>query len=438
MRKSTHYLQLKPCVLLFYGYYTPHREGRYTVPFILHILRTITLIKQFCKGITMKKTILAVAISIVSLGAVAAPHYDYREALTPEEQVAALNKMAEISGAEVEFIQQGGKLYKTTPNGVVEVTDAEVTNAKQRVLEEAQTRGITPVLPITPAPIHPIHPIEDIVIDPIEEGDPRNDFEGKLPSHVDNDTLAQAANKMLDNVGSGTAEFTKTKDGSTLLTFVDPTSGQSRTINMSELDAEQLDIVRSEAREQIHASLPGVNPPADGDLPPILEDGTPIVDPIKGEKPVPSEGQKIVEGLKKAADGIRDAEKDWGENSTGAIAEYSQAVQAQTQSQIDELYALGNQNATDINTLFNEVDRLDSKIDGVAAMSQASLAARPYLSTNQTSSVGVGIGGAGSEAAFALGYAHRMTENWTANANVAVNTGDSAEASYGAGVSYAW
>lgn len=88
--------------------------------------------------------------------------------------------------------------------------------------------------------------------------------------------------------------------------------------------------------------------------------------------------------------------------------------------------------------LFNEVDRLDSKIDGVAAMNQAALAARPYLSSDQTSSFGVGVGGAGSEGAVALGYAHRINANWTANANVAYNTGDSAEASYGAGVSYAW
>ncbi|WP_206747586.1 YadA C-terminal domain-containing protein, partial [Vibrio lentus] len=227
-------------------------------------------------------------------------------------------------------------------------------------------------------------------------------------------------NKYLSNQGEGNAQIVTQKDGTKTLSYTDQVSGETRHLNLSEMTPEQLKVVKDGMVAYHEANQPVA--PA----------------PIDGEKPVPSEGQKIVEGLKKAADGIRDAEKDWGENSTGAIVEYSQSVQAQTQSQIDELYALGNQNATDINTLFNEVDRLDSKIDGVAAMSQASLAARPYLSTNQTSSVGVGIGGAGSEAAFALGYAHRMTENWTANANVAVNTGDSAEASYGAGVSYAW
>ncbi|CAH7209834.1 hypothetical protein VCHA43P273_300002 [Vibrio chagasii] len=42
MRKSTHYFPLKPCVPLFYGYYTLHREGQYIVPFILDVMRTIT------------------------------------------------------------------------------------------------------------------------------------------------------------------------------------------------------------------------------------------------------------------------------------------------------------------------------------------------------------------------------------------------------------
>jgi uncharacterized protein YukE len=161
-----------------------------------------------------------------------------------------------------------------------------------------------------------------------------------------------------------------------------------------------------------------VGVPNDGDLVPV-EDV--IVDPIKGEKPEPSELNNALEKMNEMADELRDT-------YTG---EKARAYTETTEARLDNLEA-GQM------FLFNEVERLDSKIDGVAAMNQAALAARPYLSSDQTSSFGVGVGGSGSEGAVALGYAHRINANWTANANVAYNTGDSAEASYGAGVSYAW
>ncbi|WP_116870959.1 YadA C-terminal domain-containing protein [Vibrio splendidus] len=345
------------------------------------------------------------------------------------EKATAFNKMMEANGNDARILVGDGVATVTFTDGQGNKITKDITAADMPEVTERMAKVRVAAEQVIRDNMPSVNPPADGDLPPVSDIDPLP----QLPSDAEK---ATAFNKMMEANGNDARILVG--DGVATVTFTDG-QGNKITKDITAADmpevTERMAKVRVAAEQVIRDNMPSVNPPADGDLPPV-EDV--IVDPIEGDKPAPSEGQKIVEGLKKAADGIRDADKDWGENSTGAIAQYSQSVQAQTQSQIDELYALGNQNATDINTLFNEVDRLDSKIDGVAAMSQASLAARPYLSSNQTSSVGVGIGGAGSEAAFALGYAHRMTENWTANANVAINTGDNAEASYGAGVSYAW
>lgn len=103
-----------------------------------------------------------------------------------------------------------------------------------------------------------------------------------------------------------------------------------------------------------------------------------------------------------------------------------------------ELYATTEDNTLKINDLYNQIDRLDEKMDGVMASTQAVTSARPYLFNGQTSAIGVGIGAAGSEQAIAVGYAHRINENWSANANVSATSGNDTEVSAGAGVSFAW
>ncbi len=103
-----------------------------------------------------------------------------------------------------------------------------------------------------------------------------------------------------------------------------------------------------------------------------------------------------------------------------------------------ELYSTTADNSLKIEDLYNQIDRLDEKMDGVMASTQAVNAARPYLFNGQTSAVGVGIGAAGSEQAVAVGYAHRINENWSANANVSATSGNDTEVSAGAGVSFAW
>ncbi len=96
------------------------------------------------------------------------------------------------------------------------------------------------------------------------------------------------------------------------------------------------------------------------------------------------------------------------------------------------------QNSKDITTLFNEVDRLDDRIDGSMASNQAALAARPYMGAGQTSAIGVGVGHTGDVQALAIGVAQRLNTNWTLNGNVSATTGSDSDVSVGVGTSYAW
>ncbi|MGF1720741.1 YadA C-terminal domain-containing protein [Vibrio kyushuensis] len=115
------------------------------------------------------------------------------------------------------------------------------------------------------------------------------------------------------------------------------------------------------------------------------------------------------------------------------------AVYANTQAAIDDRQdAQIDANTLSINDLYNQVDRLDEKMDGVMASTQAVTAARPYMGANQTNAIGVGLGHAGDAQSMAIGYGHRMNENWTANANVSITTASDTDVSVGAGVGYAW
>ncbi|MEF1165731.1 YadA-like family protein [Vibrio campbellii] len=174
--------------------------------------------------------------------------------------------------------------------------------------------------------------------------------------------------------------------------------------------------------------------------------------------------QDARQGLEKAADDLRYADKGNGEvginppantkpsHELGSVGQ-GQAV-AYVQNGMEELYNAGNEYAdqaagkaladaksytdTQIAGINSRIDGIEEDLSSVMATAQAVTAARPYLSTNQTSAIGVGLGQAGDQAAFAVGYAHRINENWTANANVSGTSGNEIDYSVGAGVSYAW
>lgn len=136
----------------------------------------------------------------------------------------------------------------------------------------------------------------------------------------------------------------------------------------------------------------------------------------------------------------------------GSIGE-GQAV-AYVQNGLEELYNTGNEQAqqyadkalsdaksytdTQIAGINSRIDGIEEDLETVMATSQAVTAARPYLSSNQTNAIGVGLGNSGSQNAIAVGYAHRINENWTANANLSGTSGNEVDYSVGAGLSYAW
>ncbi|RLQ16154.1 YadA C-terminal domain-containing protein [Vibrio sp. SBT000027] len=108
---------------------------------------------------------------------------------------------------------------------------------------------------------------------------------------------------------------------------------------------------------------------------------------------------------------------------------------AQQQAQIDEIYAQGQQNTSDIATLFNEVDRLDTRIDQTQALNAATVNARPMVTNGQTA-FGAGVGYAGSEAAISVGVAHSFVDTgWSASGTLAASSDDVV---IGAGTQYAF
>ncbi|MFA0016660.1 YadA-like family protein, partial [Vibrio lentus] len=158
---------------------------------------------------------------------------------------------------------------------------------------------------------------------------------------------------------------------------------------------------------------------------------------------------KAKNGLKKAADGIRNGNpvginppQNGGPNDhdLGSIGE-GQAV-AYVQSQADTAtYAM----EANIEALEGQIAGMNSRIDDVyedldstMATAQAVTAARPYIGYGHTSAFGVGLGGAGDQSAIAVGYAHKVTENWTLNGNVSGTKGNDVNVSAGVGASYSW
>ena len=95
-----------------------------------------------------------------------------------------------------------------------------------------------------------------------------------------------------------------------------------------------------------------------------------------------------------------------------------------------------SENSADIDTLFSEVERIDSKMDSVMASTHAINNARPFLTASGKTAIGVGMGYAGSEGAVAIGMAHSINENWSTSLTINATTGSYSEVSGGAGIQY--
>ena len=92
------------------------------------------------------------------------------------------------------------------------------------------------------------------------------------------------------------------------------------------------------------------------------------------------------------------------------------------------------QNAQDIDFLYGEIDRLDSRVDGIMASTHAINNARPYLNREGQTGFGVGVGYSSGESAVSVGIAHAFTDNLSASFTINATTGSHSSVSAGAGV----
>ncbi|WP_238382729.1 YadA C-terminal domain-containing protein [Vibrio coralliirubri] len=361
----------------------------------------------------------------------------------------------------------------SAPNGEVLLSKEEMTQAaKNAVVEQAQARYPS-------QPVEPVEPVEPINGGEIRDADDFNEIMAKW----DKD-----------------ASITTQQTGDKVLTYVDPESGATQHINLSEMTNDQVEILigqmkdygnnldshtKVQVREHIRTQVENRETLANVQKVDLLnkiavrhaEDGTaaPKFEIIAGEDGAMADTrlqvtdkngnvhtltqeqldtalveakQLIKEEVAKRTDAgtppvespVVDPAKakeaiqklvDSGANlvDAGKVAQaqaqaQGQAQAAQQQAQIDEIYAQGQTNANDIQTLFGEVDRLDTRIDQTQALNAATVNARPMVVDGQTA-FGAGVGYAGSEAALAIGVAHSFEESaWSVSGTVAATSDD--------------
>ena len=313
------------------------------------------------------------------------------------------------------------------------------------------------------------------------------------------DEKIEFINGHITNIGEDDASIVRDKNGNVQLTFTDQVSGETRQVNMSELTEEQVAVISAEARKYYDENKNGVNPitptvdekiamvnqkfadlgltahvteSANGQSVLVYGDGESIllndldekgiadikdratkaikddqitpISPIDGEKPVPSEGQNIVEGINEKVAELKETYTgEKGKSAKDITTEKLSAIyktQAQTDSRQDTAISTNaagiKENKEAITFLNTEIDRLDNKMDGVMAGVHAVNNARPYLTAEGQTAIGAGVGFAGSNSAVAVGLAHAVSASWSVSATMNVTTGDESELSGGFGTQY--
>lgn len=241
------------------------------------------------------------------------------------------------------------------------------------------------------------------------------------PINPSNDEKIAMVNEKFEKLGVS-AEVVRDKNGNVQFEFTSGVNGEKRTVNLSDMTEEQIAELKDITTGEIKKELVGVDP----------------IDPGFGVDPITDNDEKKDELKRKIADAgenLSDAGK-----ATKAKLSAIYKTQAQTDSRQDQSIATNaagiKENKQAITFLNSEIDRLDSKIDGVMAGVHAVNNARPYLNAEGQTAVGAGVGFAGSNSAVAVGVAHAYTESWSFSATMNVTTGDSSELSGGVGTQY--
>ncbi|MCK6262298.1 YadA-like family protein [Vibrio sp. ZSDE26] len=327
--------------------------------------------------------------------------------------VEALNTMSTKHGGDVFVIEEDGTLTK----GGETVTGTMIADAKEQVKAEAQARQITPIEPIdefVPAPPS-LSPEERAV----REQAVVDNLTFRANNVTDNATDEQKFALLVSEAGKQGYEVSESGDDLVFTKVNEVGVEEAVTISKSDIQdavsAKGTELAETKARKDAERAEAG--------NPTIIEPTLP--------------GDDIGE----ARDNVKAAIitlAETGQLSKEELSTYA-TTQASVQTAIDDRQdAQIDANTVSINDLYSQVDRLDEKMDGVMASTQAVTAARPYMGANQTNAIGVGLGHAGDAQSMAIGYGHRMNENWTANANVSITTASDTDVSVGAGVGYAW
>lgn len=388
----------------------------------------------------MKKTILATLITATSFASVAADVQPIKAPTTGSELVQRFNQQNAdtgysmvITGDEVKIVSAKGDVVLVNDSGVKQ-TDAIATaretlathvqdtfydeKAKESRQDNRQdarqdnrvTNGLTDIdKAIISAHLQTQNIVESDKLEKIVTHRMNNTH---LVEFTNEQKLA-GLNQLNENHGDGTEDrFTVGTNGHSAV-IIDNTTGEVVTPDM-------IANAKKEIKNEAESRLPeGINPPVE------LDPEQPIyLDPIESEK----------DNLIDAGRAIVDAGENLVEAGETAKAQ-GQAQAAQQQAQIDEIYAQGQQNTSDIATLFNEVDRLDTRIDQTQALNAATVNARPMVTNGQTA-FGAGVGYAGSEAAISVGVAHSFVDTgWSASGTLAASSDDVV---IGAGTQYAF
>lgn len=319
---------------------------------------------------------------------------------TIEQKVSAINKLSTSSN---EFFIQDGKLFvKSGKNGESrEVSQDEIKLAKQLIVKEAQKRsepidGINP--PATDLPNIPVtreEAIQYIVDGNVQVKNAKN-LDKAVKFRMNNEdkyefTAEQKVAAVNKLTGNDRYSVQTSADGSKHL--IDNETGHAYT-------PEQAESMAKEARTKIiaEAQKRAETTPPEGSLPPVENpEQPPVIEPDN-------------EAVKKAVQNL-------------ASHGYS------SQANIDT-------NAANIDELFNITADLREDLELQGARNMAAISARAFTTEEGEFSVGVGLGGSGSENAMAIGGAYQINANWSVNTTIAFDTGSNAD--YGVGAHYSW
>ncbi|WP_172378626.1 YadA C-terminal domain-containing protein [Vibrio sp. Vb339] len=334
---------------------------------------------------------------------------EFKNTASNEDKLEAFTSAAAKQGISANVVDVDGTQmlsFTKSDGSTYVVTNEEFSEYMLKAQEERQAKRDTQF------GNDPVDPIEDMpIVEPITGRDQvvahaTVVVQEKFAAMTDSQKTAMIADAA-DKRGMDFNAY-QNANGETIVTFTNQETGETHGMTVDELKEYAVAEQAKNKEERDLKKTPDLEAP--------IEDA-----PIVGLDP-----ERAAEAVKQMV------ESGSSLTESGKAAAQQAAVQ---QNQIDELYALGNQNASDIDTLFSEVDRLDTRIDQTQALNAATVNARPMVANGMTA-FGAGVGYAGSEAALAIGVAHSFVDTgWSASGTLAASSDDVV---VGAGAQYAF